>query len=146
MVDLNKLKSYMDIKTRNYIKIGQDESLDHSTIAMESQIIKSRLKLPFWNVEYDEKPMYICSKHRHSILNDPNISLCSICSKQSTNLTSEENGLISPKSESDAMLVNPMWSITYRYVLLQNTNFKYGSLITRVENPTCLKQAPVLLH
>ena len=133
MVDLNKLKSYMDFKTCNYIKIGQSESPDPSTIAMESEIIKSRLKLPFWNVGSDEKPMYICSKHRHTILHDPNINLCSMCGKQNTNLTAKENGIIRAKSESNARIVSPMLSITHRYVLLRTPKFTSNSFIPEVE-------------
>ena len=104
---MQKLTSYIDLETSNYIKEGEADAIRKSTVAMEKAIIKSRLKIPFWK-SYDEAQMLICSKHRHSILRNKNVDVCLMCKKPIEHSSTRENDFVTSTSNKVATY------ITYR--------------------------------
>ena len=87
---------------------------------MEKDIIKSRLKIPFFvNESNEQRPIYICSNHRNFILSNHNSDCCSICGKHSSVQPTNGQSIYTNYNEN----VSPL-KLSYRYVSIfskQNT-------------------------
>ena len=113
-VDLNTLTSFVDIRTNRYItnENGNEVTVENCNQAMEKDIIKSRLKIPFFvNESNEQRPIYICSNHRNFILSNHNSDCCSICGKHSSVQPTNGQSIYTNYNEN----VSPL-KLSYRYV------------------------------
>jgi hypothetical protein len=72
LVALNQLNSTLDLKT-------MQPSAPGAHTCAEKYIIMSKLHIQYWQA--DEKPSWICSKHRPSIVNSTDNKTCYLCNK-----------------------------------------------------------------
>jgi len=72
LVALNQLNQHLDLKT-------MQPSAPGAHTCAEKYIIMSKLHMKYWQA--DEKPSWICSKHRPSIVNSTDNKTCYLCNK-----------------------------------------------------------------